>query len=337
MSKSNNPPNQKPPETMDDDTLALILGGCKSAKDLESNLSSLGNQPELLSQSIDAIIKSFSAAKARLINVHHHMLSSQQQDPSLQQWLRYGMATQATNVVHQQQVMMGVQQDIGGDQIQAILDGSESGKALAASTSSQRQPRRRKDDDEEKRTIRIPAPQVGNTDLPPDDNFTWRKYGQKDILGSLHPRAYYRCTHQKMYNCMAKKQVQRLDQDPYTFEITYIGHHTCHMSSTAPSIPPTLPLSLPLPLPLPLTHTTTAPSVVGRLFPMELTLGGAAGPSSSSAVQYGREVDHHYPAVADMADAMFNSGSSSSNSMEFIFPFPEDKWEAAPGDKKTSG
>ncbi|GKU91243.1 hypothetical protein SLEP1_g5143 [Rubroshorea leprosula] len=246
---------------MDDDTLALILGGCKSAKDLESNLSSLGNQPELLSESIDAIIKSFSAAKGRLINVHHHMLSSQQQDPSLQQWLRYGMATQATNVVHQQQAMMGVQQDSGGDQIQAILDGSESGKALAVSTSSQRQPRRRKDDDDEKRTIRIPAPQVGNTDLPPDDNFTWRKYGQKDILGSLHP----------------------------------------------------------------------------RLFPMELTLGGAAGPSSSSAVQYGREVDHHYPAVADMADAMFNSGSSSSNSMEFIFPFPEDKWEAAPGDKKTSG
>ncbi|GLT74049.1 hypothetical protein SLA2020_458700 [Shorea laevis] len=312
---------------MDDDTLGLILSGCKSAKDLESNLSSLANQPELLSQSIDAIIRSFAGAKDRLINVHHHMLSSQQQDPSLQQWLRYGMATQATDVVHQQQVILGVQQGIGGDQSQAILGGSESGKALSASASSQRQPRRSKDD-EEKRTIRVAAPQVGNTDLPPDDNYTWRKYGQKDILGSLHPRAYYRCTHQKMYNCPAKKQVQRLDHDPYIFEITYIGHHTCHMSSTAPSIPPPLPLALP--------HTTSAPSVMGRLFPMELTLGAAAGPSSSSAVQYGREVDHHYPAVADMADAMFNSGSSSSNSMEFIFPFPEDKWEATPGDKKTT-
>ena len=51
-------------------------------------------------------------------------------------------------------------------------------------------------------------------------------------------RSYYRCTHHKLYKCKAKKQVQRLNNDPTTLEILYRGEHTCHMSSTAPSIPP---------------------------------------------------------------------------------------------------
>lgn len=54
---------------------------------------------------------------------------------------------------------------------------------------------------------------------------------------------------------------------------------------------------------------------------------GAAGPSTS---RYGRDVDFH---VADMADAMFNSGSSSNNSMELIFSTMDDKWDS--GDKKN--
>ncbi|KAF3776577.1 hypothetical protein EJ110_NYTH47908 [Nymphaea thermarum] len=40
----------------------------------------------------------------------------------------------------------------------------------------------------EKRTIRVPAPPIGNVDSMPDDGYTWRKYGQKDILGSTFPR-----------------------------------------------------------------------------------------------------------------------------------------------------
>lgn len=36
--------------------------------------------------------------------------------------------------------------------------------------------------------MRVAAPRIGNTELPPDDGFTWRKYGQKEILGSRFPR-----------------------------------------------------------------------------------------------------------------------------------------------------
>ncbi|KAE8662637.1 putative WRKY transcription factor 30 [Hibiscus syriacus] len=61
---------------------------------------------------------------------------------------------------------------------------------------------------------------------PLDDGFSWRKYGQKDILGSKHPRGYYRCTHRGVRGCSAMKQVQRSGDDPTIFEITYIGDHT---------------------------------------------------------------------------------------------------------------
>ncbi|VFQ67710.1 unnamed protein product [Cuscuta campestris] len=62
---------------------------------------------------------------------------------------------------------------------------------------------------------------------PPEDGYSWRKYGQKDILGAKYPRSYYRCTHRKMHNCWATKQVQRSSGDPNTFEITYAGAHIC--------------------------------------------------------------------------------------------------------------
>ncbi|CAA2968650.1 probable WRKY transcription factor 53 [Olea europaea var. sylvestris] len=62
---------------------------------------------------------------------------------------------------------------------------------------------------------------------PPDDGYNWRKYGQKDILGASFPRAYYRCTHRHTQGCLATKQVQKIDEDPSTFEVNYRGRHTC--------------------------------------------------------------------------------------------------------------
>ncbi|XVE64709.1 hypothetical protein DITRI_Ditri07aG0123300 [Diplodiscus trichospermus] len=71
---------------------------------------------------------------------------------------------------------------------------------------------------------------------PHDDGYSWRKYGQKDILGSKYPRSYYRCTYRNSRNCWATKQVQRSDEDPTIFEVTYRGTHTCAHGNQA--VPP---------------------------------------------------------------------------------------------------
>ncbi|XP_044984274.1 disease resistance protein RGA5-like [Hordeum vulgare subsp. vulgare] len=64
-------------------------------------------------------------------------------------------------------------------------------------------------------------------DYPADDGYSWSKYGQMDILGSKHPRCYYRCVHKHDKGCQATKQVQRSDSDTQLFDIVYHGEHTC--------------------------------------------------------------------------------------------------------------
>ncbi|XP_061353020.1 probable WRKY transcription factor 53 [Gastrolobium bilobum] len=72
-----------------------------------------------------------------------------------------------------------------------------------------------------------------------DDGYSWRKYGQKDILGAKFPRGYYRCTRRNVQGCLATKQVQRSDEDPTIIEVTYRGRHTCtqakHLIKASPS------------------------------------------------------------------------------------------------------
>ncbi|XP_059301278.1 probable WRKY transcription factor 65 [Lycium ferocissimum] len=58
---------------------------------------------------------------------------------------------------------------------------------------------------------------------PPSDSWSWRKYGQKPIKGSLYPRGYYRCSSSK--GCPAKKQVDRSHHDPTVLLITYSSDH----------------------------------------------------------------------------------------------------------------
>ncbi|KAL0359673.1 UNVERIFIED_CONTAM: putative WRKY transcription factor 30 [Sesamum angustifolium] len=65
-----------------------------------------------------------------------------------------------------------------------------------------------------------------------DDGYSWRKYGQKVILGAKYPRIYFRCQYKHSQGCIATKQVQRSDVDPLIYDITYMGKHSC--SSTAP-------------------------------------------------------------------------------------------------------
>ncbi|KAJ1258120.1 hypothetical protein BS78_10G049700 [Paspalum vaginatum] len=67
-----------------------------------------------------------------------------------------------------------------------------------------------------------------NLEATPDDGLSWRKYGQKDILGAKFPRGYYRCTYRNAQGCPATKQVQRSDADLCVFDVTYQGEHTCH-------------------------------------------------------------------------------------------------------------
>ncbi|XP_042469466.1 probable WRKY transcription factor 13 isoform X1 [Zingiber officinale] len=55
-----------------------------------------------------------------------------------------------------------------------------------------------------------------------DDGYKWRKYGQKVVKNTQHPRSYYRCTQE---NCRVKKRIERLAEDPRMVITTYEGRH----------------------------------------------------------------------------------------------------------------
>ncbi|XP_052188525.1 probable WRKY transcription factor 13 [Diospyros lotus] len=61
-----------------------------------------------------------------------------------------------------------------------------------------------------------------------DDGYKWRKYGQKVVKNTQHPRSYYRCTQD---NCRVKKRVERLAEDPRMVITTYEGRHVHYPSN----------------------------------------------------------------------------------------------------------
>jgi len=63
---------------------------------------------------------------------------------------------------------------------------------------------------------------------PLDDGFHWRKYGQKLVKGSPHPRSYFKCTYT---GCSVKKQLER---DGENHICSYEGLHTHAPPDTEP-------------------------------------------------------------------------------------------------------
>ncbi|KAM1529536.1 probable WRKY transcription factor 7 [Malus sylvestris] len=79
----------------------------------------------------------------------------------------------------------------------------------------------------QKRVVRVPAISLKMADIPPDD-YSWRKYGQKPIKGSPHPRGYYKCS--SVRGCPARKHVERALDDPAMLVVTYEGDHNHSLS-----------------------------------------------------------------------------------------------------------
>ncbi|XP_065847780.1 probable WRKY transcription factor 7 [Euphorbia lathyris] len=103
--------------------------------------------------------------------------------------------------------------------------------ALKCGSSSSRCHCSKKRKSKVKRVIRVRAVSSKMADIPPDD-YSWRKYGQKPIKGSPHPRGYYKCS--SIRGCPARKHVERAVDDPMMLIVTYEGDHN---HSHAPAVP----------------------------------------------------------------------------------------------------
>ncbi|KAJ1284591.1 hypothetical protein BS78_03G216600 [Paspalum vaginatum] len=167
---------------------------------------------------------------------------------------------------------------------------------------------------------------------PLDDGLSWRKYGQKDILGAKYPRAYFRCTHRHTQSCHASKQVQRTDGDPLLFDVVYHGAHTCaqgaaaHPNSqnhAAPAPAQAQPAATDPVLP-PFPLVDDAGAATSSRFAPPFASSSPATPEcqqvSSSSYEFGGGVTS-VAGVQNVPDVeLVSSTNSPMGDMEFIFP-----------------
>lgn len=148
-------------EAMDETTVSLILHACKLARDLESNLPNLANQPNLLSNSLDEITRNFVTARERVYgqdpstssSLHNMLTLAHQQQigtSQVQEWLRSSYAQQAMDIIQTQLVADQKEVKIGGciDDGDAEVKGLQAMDIVSASdtniaSSSSQRPRRR--------------------------------------------------------------------------------------------------------------------------------------------------------------------------------------------------
>ncbi|XP_074591603.1 transcription factor WRKY45-1-like [Curcuma longa] len=135
-----------------------------------------------------------------------------------------------------------------------------------------------------------------------EDDHIWRKYGQKEINGTKHPRSYYRCIHKHDRGCQVTRHVQRTEKDDSIFAITYVGEHTCIDKSRDEEV-----IS---------NHSTGSSSTLHR--PFFVDLGPLATEGSS-------------PLSSLMADSVSRYGGSLG--MEFASEFKLEDWLASNKDE----
>ncbi|KAI4995327.1 hypothetical protein ZWY2020_035230 [Hordeum vulgare] len=142
---------------------------------------------------------------------------------------------------------------------QALPGRKQAGRKPGAGAPTPRRPKRSK-----KKVVRlVPVADGGVNNSTVDDLWAWRKYGQKPIKGSPHPRAYYKCS--SLRACTARKLVDRSPAKPEALIVTYIDDH-CH--------------AVPVPI-----NTLAGAAHHPPKSPRGTTASGEAGPA-------GREVDN---------------------------------------------
>lgn len=229
-----------PTSELENCILNEVFHGCKVARDLQTRMNSASpssDPRELIAQSSSEIVTTFrkvmqllgsssSSSSPRLVEKPQQSIGEEEMlhlpDPiSIGGSLKQSSSSKESAAVH-------------GHLAAALPMIKSSETAESSERESSSSIRDRIETSKQKKslpkwTMKVDAisTEAGH-DVPPDDGHTWRKYGQKDILGSQHPRSYYRCTHKYDMGCQAKKRVQRYDDSP-RFEITYIGFHVCQI------------------------------------------------------------------------------------------------------------